>query len=95
MTDKNVKQPKHKKTAPVQAGKGKISQFEGKMDPDEVRELLNRIQQTVISRTGSKHMIARRIRWFHRHGSPKAKLRKKVRRLMARKSRRINAKKKK
>ena len=95
MTDKDVKQPKHKKFVPTQAKKGKIAQFEGKMDSDEVREALNRIQQTILSRTGSKHMIARIHRKFHRHFSPKAKLRKKNLRRAVRKSRMTNAKKRK
>ncbi|KKM96683.1 hypothetical protein LCGC14_1175530 [marine sediment metagenome] len=95
MTDKDVKQPKHKKIVIDKTEKGKISQFEGKMGPDEVREALNRIQQTILSRAGSKHMIARIHRKFHRHFSPKAKLRKKNMRRIVKKSRRINAKKKK
>jgi len=93
MTDKKSTKPQYTKIDPSPAEKGKLGKFDGKLTDEEKRELLGKIRASVFKSVGSKHMVARKIRWFHRHGAPKAIKRKRVRRLMAKKSRRINAKK--
>lgn len=95
MTDKAVNQPQYERIAPTQEEKGKLGISANKLTADEKRELLGNIQASIFKSSGSKHMVARRKRWFHRHGSKKAIKRKRVRRLMVKKSRMINAKKRK
>lgn len=95
MTDKAVNQPQHERIAPSQEEKGKLGISANKLTDDEKRDLLRNIQSSILKSSGSKHMVARRKRWFYRHGSQKAIMRKRVRRLMAKKSRMVNAKKRK
>lgn len=93
MTDKAVNQPQYERIVPGQEEKGKLGKFEGKLTDEEKREILGNIQASVFKLAGSKHAVPRRRRWFHRHGTVEAKKRKRVRRLMAKKSRQINARK--
>ena len=61
------------------------------MTPEEQQELLKQIQSSILYRPqGSKHRQARELRFYHRHVSPKARRRKKLRRQTAHASRKQN-----
>ena len=98
MTDKAVNQPQYERVIPTQDEKEKLGKFKGKLTDAEKREILgsiHNIQESIFKSAGSRHAVPRRRRWFHRHGTVEAKKRKRVRRLMVKKSRQINARERK
>ena len=62
------------------------------MTPEEQQELLKQIQASMVRSQffQSKHHRARELRLYHRHFSPKARRRKKLRRQTAHASRKQN-----
>ena len=61
------------------------------MTPEQQQELLKQIQSSMLYRPqGSKHRRARELRFYHRHVSPKARRRRKLKRQTAHASRKQN-----